>query len=64
MLASFGSELDEDMLRDHLRREDAEDAYEALLVLARSDRPVTKDVLSRELDRLRGAQEGQRLANR
>jgi hypothetical protein len=36
MLGAFGDAIDEDWLRDRLRREGAEDAYDALLALQRS----------------------------
>lgn len=52
MIASFGGELDEGLLLDYLRREDAVDAYDTLRALAESDEPITKDVLVRELERL------------
>lgn len=54
MIASFGDEMDDELLRSYLLREDAEDAYEALQTLARSAIPITEDRLERELDRIRG----------
>jgi hypothetical protein len=54
MLAAFGDELDEGWLLDELRREDSLDALEALRELARSDEPVTDEILRDLLDRLRG----------
>lgn len=54
MLAAFGDELDEGWLLDELRREDSLDAFEALRELARSDEPVTDEILRDLLERLRG----------
>ncbi len=54
MLAAFGDELDEGWLLDGLRREDSLDAFEALRELARSDDPVTDEILRDLLERIRG----------
>lgn len=54
MLAAFGDELDLSWLCDELRREDSLDALDALRDLARSDEPVTDEVLRQMVDRLRG----------
>jgi hypothetical protein len=54
MLAAFGDELNQGWLYDELRREDSLDALEALRELARSDEPVTDQVLRDLIDRLRG----------
>lgn len=54
MIASFGRDLDEGLLRKYVRREGVEDAYEALRALVQSEAPITQEVLARELDRLRG----------
>lgn len=48
LLALFGRSLDEDILRDRLRAEDAEDAFEALRRLAEGDEAVGE----RELEAL------------
>lgn len=55
MLDAFGAELDEDSLRQHLGREQAEDAYELLRRLAASDEPVDAERVESELSALRGA---------
>lgn len=48
MIATFGDELDDALLRKRLRRDQAEEAYELLRDLARSyDGPVTPDLLDR-----------------
>ena len=47
MLRGFGAEIDEGLLRDQLRREQAEDAYELLREIARSGVPVTAESLDR-----------------
>ncbi len=52
LIASFGSELDEALLREYLRREGAEDAYDVLRKLAGSHEPITTAILERELDLL------------
>jgi len=53
MLAAFGNELDGDWLFKELKREDSLDALDALWDLARSDKPVTEEVLRNLLKRLR-----------
>lgn len=53
MLAAFGDEIDEKWLLQELRREDSLDALEALRDMARSDQPVTEEVLRQLVDRLR-----------
>ncbi|HET9983149.1 MAG TPA: hypothetical protein VFQ38_06170 [Longimicrobiales bacterium] len=52
MIAAFGPELDDAVLRPYLRREGAEDAYDALRALATSGRRITEPVLRAELERL------------
>jgi len=52
LLAFFGDTLDEALLRDRLRREDAEDALAALRALARADQAVTEVALQAVLARL------------
>jgi hypothetical protein len=52
MLAAFGDEVDESWLRPELRQEDSLDALEALRDLAKSDQPVTEEILRTLLDRL------------
>jgi hypothetical protein len=51
LLALFGDELDEKMLRDRVRAEDAEDALDALRLLASEATPVTDEQLQALLDR-------------
>jgi hypothetical protein len=53
MLDAFGSELDEQVLRHQLRREQAEDAYERLRRLAESDAPADTERVAKELEALR-----------
>jgi len=53
MLDAFGTDLDEQALRDHLKREQAEDAYERLRRLADSDEPADTERVARELEALR-----------
>ena len=45
MMYGFADELDETLLRDHLRREGAEHAYEVLRELASSGEPITEESL-------------------
>lgn len=52
MLAAFGDDLDMSWLRPELEREDSLDALEALRKLARSDVPVTDQVLRDLVDDL------------
>ena len=54
MLDAFGAELNEDSLRMHLKREQAEDAYERLCLLAASDEPADTERVGKELEALRG----------
>lgn len=54
MLAAFGDEIEEGWLFDELQREDSLDALEALREMARSNEPVTDEILRRLLGRLRG----------
>jgi hypothetical protein len=53
MLDAFASDLDESSLRQLLKREQAEDAYEALLRLNETDDPVNPERVARELEALR-----------
>jgi hypothetical protein len=53
MIAAFGDELDEPLLREYLRREAAEDAFESLRRLSRSGKIITQEALERELERIR-----------
>lgn len=59
MTAAFGPELDDAVLRPYLRREGAEDAYDALRALATSRRRITEPVLRAELERLLGGGVGE-----
>jgi hypothetical protein len=52
MLALFGQSLDEDLLRERVRAEDATDALEALRGLAATSTSVTENELRRVLLRL------------
>jgi hypothetical protein len=52
LISAIGDEINEDALREYLRREDAEDAYEALRRLVQSEEPITRELLDNELDRL------------
>lgn len=52
MIATFGEELDEALLRGYLRREGAEDAFDLLRGLAGAREPITHDTLVAELERL------------
>jgi hypothetical protein len=52
LLALFGGSLDETLLRQQLRREDAEDALDALRALAESDEDVGEEQLQLLLQRL------------
>jgi hypothetical protein len=52
MLDAFGTELDEQALRLHLKREQAEDAYERLRHLADSDEPADTERVAKELEEL------------
>jgi hypothetical protein len=52
LISAMGDEIDEHALRDYLRREGAEDAYETLRRLAKSEEPITREILEDELDRL------------
>lgn len=52
MLAAFGEDLKLDPLMDHLRREGAVDAFEALRALAGSDAAVSESSLNNLLDGL------------
>lgn len=52
LLQVLGPSLDEPLLRDRLRAEDAEDAYAALLALAASRRPAGADELDALLQAL------------
>ncbi|HEX2205878.1 MAG TPA: hypothetical protein VHG91_21365 [Longimicrobium sp.] len=45
MIQAFGYEIDETFLRDHLRKEGAEEAYEQLKALAASSEPITSQTL-------------------
>jgi hypothetical protein len=54
MLDSFGAELDEQVLRQQLKREQAVDAYECLRRLAESDEPADAERVAKELEELRG----------
>lgn len=54
MIAAFGEDLDEELLRSFLRNEGAEDALEALRELAASERPVDEKLLREVLHRLHG----------
>lgn len=53
MLVALGPELDEEALHRYLERENARDAYEALLRLAQGTELITHQRLGAELDRLR-----------
>lgn len=52
MIAAFGDEVDTERLMNHLRREGAVDAFEALRELALSDAPVNEKTLQAILARL------------
>jgi hypothetical protein len=52
MIAAFGDSLDEHLLRQRLRAEDAEDAYDALRRIAARQVAITDDLLQAELERL------------
>lgn len=52
LLAAMGGAIDEPVLRDCLRREDAEDALDLLRALGRSRAPVTETLLRTALDQL------------
>jgi hypothetical protein len=54
MLDAFGTELDEQALRHHLKREQAEDAYERLRRLSESDEPADTERVAKELEALHG----------
>lgn len=53
LISAIGDEIDEEALREYLRREGAEDAYDSLRRLAQSGEPITREVLEAELERLR-----------
>lgn len=59
MLEAFGRELDEELLRDFLRTEDAEDALNALREIAASDRVVDDQLMRDVLTRLHTKETGQ-----
>ncbi len=52
LISAIGDEIDEEALRDYLRREGAEDAYNSLRRLALSEERITRELLEAELDRL------------
>lgn len=54
MIHAFGPDLDEEFLRERLRQESSEDAYDLLRAYARRPEPFSAADLQRELDRLRG----------
>jgi hypothetical protein len=53
LMAAFGWDLDLAVLRTYLRREGAEDAYDALRALSASGRPITDELLRHTMDALR-----------
>ncbi len=58
LMAAFGADLDEGVLRTYLQREGAEDAYNALRALATSGRVITDELLRHTMDSLRGGSHG------
>jgi hypothetical protein len=58
LMAAFGGDLDEAVLRTYLHREGAEDAFDRLRALAASGRPITDELLRQTMDTLRGGKPG------
>jgi len=54
LMAAFGTDLDDAVLRTYLQREGADDAYDALRALAASGRVITDALLRHTMDSLRG----------
>ena len=52
LLSVFGTEIDESLLRERLRKEAAEDAFDALRTLAESASPIGAAELEGTLERL------------
>jgi hypothetical protein len=58
LMAAFGTDLDEAVLRTYLQREGAEGAYDDLRALAASGRPITDELLRHTMDSLTGESPG------